>query len=479
MNMQIDSLTPPLSKSLEDVARLLDIPNDLADEAIAKYEAVAAWLSDEDSQLRQYEPELYPQGSFGLGTPIRPLKARDEFDIDLVCRLKIKKESTTQTDLKALVGDRLKADAELKKIRKERRRCWQLLYGERFHLDVLPAIPDAERPGTSILLTDKELVRWQFSNPIGYAEWFYARMAPQVTQLREAMAKAVSASVEEIPEWRVRTPLQCAVQLLKRHGDLRFSSDAEDRPTSIIITTLAARAYKGQPETYDALLQIVRKMPGFIENRNGKWWVANPVHAGENFADKWNEKGGRKETFERWLKAVDADLLAMREHDGRAAADIATRRFGLGSGDLQKIKPVSDVPAFADASHAAAVPWRVTSSGRVSVSAWIYPALRKGRRLWQLSPRGVPKHVALKFTAETNVSAPYEVYWQVVNTGQEAAAQRALRGEFTSEQKGAVRWETTAYAGTHWVEAFVVKDNVCVTRSGRKLVKAWHWSRAK
>ena len=88
MTSQLDSLAPQLSKSLEDVARLLDIPDDLADEAIAKYEAVAAWLSDEDSPLRQYEPELYPQGSFRLGTPIRPLKARDEFDIDLVCRLK-------------------------------------------------------------------------------------------------------------------------------------------------------------------------------------------------------------------------------------------------------------------------------------------------------------------------------------------------------------------------------------------------------
>jgi hypothetical protein len=28
--------------------------------------------------------------------------------------------------------------------------------------------------------------------------------------------------------------------------------------------------------------------------------------------------------------------------------------------------------------------------------------------------------------------------------------------------------------GTHWVEAFVVKDNTCVARSGRKLVKVWH-----
>ncbi|MGH9240808.1 MAG: nucleotide-binding domain-containing protein [Vicinamibacterales bacterium] len=91
-----------------------------------------------------------------------------------------------------------------------------------------------------------------------------------------------------------------------------------------------------------------------------------------------------------------------------------------------------------------------------------------------MRPKGVPKGVALKFTAETNVAAPYDVYWQVVNTGEEAAARRQLRGGFSEDQKGRVHWETTAYAGTHWVEAFVVKNGLCVARSGPKHVKVWN-----
>jgi hypothetical protein len=47
-----------------------------------------------------------------------------------------------------------------------------------------------------------------------------------------------------------------------------------------------------------------------------------------------------------------------------------------------------------------------------------------------------------------------------------------LRGEFYDSEGGqGVRWETTRYAGTHWVEAFVVKEGVCVARSGRKYVR--------
>ena len=463
-----------LTKGLEDVARLLDIPEDLADEAIARYEAVAAWLGEEDSPLRFYAPELYPQGSFRLGTPIRPLLANDEFDIDLVCRLQIGKESTTQEDLKKLVGDRLKASEDLKEIVKERRRCWQLVYSKRFHLDVLPAIPDAERPGTSILLTDKNLVRWQHSNPIGYANWFYDRMRQQLTQLRAVMAKDAEVSIEDIPEWRVRTPLQRAVQLLKRHRDLRFAADPDNRPVSIIITTLAAHAYRSHPQTYEALRQIVRDMPLFIENRNGKWWVANPVHPGENFADKWNEDPKKKAAFIAWLKIVETDLETMAARGGAAATDVATRKFGLGSGNLTALRPLSNVPGLADSSHQAPVGWPEVTRGYCRISAAVYPSLKKGRKLWELRPKGVPKGIALKFTARTNIASPYDVYWQVVNTGAEAAAQGQLRGGFEERQKGLMHWETTAYAGTHWVQAFVVKDGVCVARSERKYVKVWN-----
>lgn len=474
MTTLTDQLLNVLSKSLDDVARLLDIPEDVLEEATARYEAVASWLGDDDSPLTQYTPELYPQGSFRLGTPIRPLSTNDEFDIDLVCRLQIAKESTTQKVLKDLVGDRLKSNEELKRIIEARRRCWQLHYPGRFHLDVLPAIPDADGPGESILLTDTDLVRWQHSNPIGYANWFYDRMRPQVIRLREAIAKSTSASVEDVPEWRVRTPLQRAIQLLKRHRNLQFSSTADDCPASIIITTLAARAYRQEADTFTALLQIMQGMPGYIENRGGQWWVANPVHPPENFADKWNEKPERRLAFLQWLARVAADLNAMLADNGVRAADIAIRRFGIGSGSLEKLKPLSDVPALADASHAATAPWLMNLTRNCRVATWAYSARRNGKRLWQLRPKGVPKFVWLRFEAATNVPEPYEVHWQVVNTGREASAMKQLRGDFSAGQRGKVHWESTAYAGTHWVEAFVVKNGVCMARSGHVSVRVWH-----
>src|SRR6266446_9243628 len=83
-----------LEEALRNLAAALDIPPALYEAAVLRYTDVTAWLSAEDSPLVQYNPEIYPQGSFRLGTMVRPIFRPDEFDIDLVCRLIIQKERT-------------------------------------------------------------------------------------------------------------------------------------------------------------------------------------------------------------------------------------------------------------------------------------------------------------------------------------------------------------------------------------------------
>lgn len=344
-----------INELLEQNATALDIPEYIADEAVLRYEAVADWLAEQDSPLREYSPEIYPQGSFRLGTPIRPLGRGAEFDIDIVCRLAIPKDRTTQRELKRLVGDRLRADEDLAKILKEKRRCWTLSYPQKFHLDVLPAIPDPEATEESILLTDKELTRWQHSNPIGYADWFFGCMPAVLEEERSRLAKTTGVDIEEVPRWRVRTPLQRAIQLLKRHRDLRFKSDDVNRPASILITTLAAQAYEQERDLYSALLGAARTMGSLIENRNGTWWVANPAHPEENFADKWNESPEEKDFFLRWLRTVQTDLgSALAATNKGAATEAVARAFGGVSAT-----PVTavGVSALSDFSHADSSRW--------------------------------------------------------------------------------------------------------------------------
>lgn len=293
-----------LAELLQRIAQSLDIHESLYEEAVDKYTEVGEHLRSEDSPLHRFSPNIYPQGSFRLGTMIRPLTEKDEYDIDLVCRLRIEKQNMTQKELKDRVGDRLKDREDFRQILEERRRCWTLHFEDRFHMDVLPAIPDEDGPDDSILITDKELRLWQHSDPIGYAHWFWERMKLRAEEQLKSLAESLRMSVEHVPRWKVKTPLQRAVQILKRHRDMYFQDDPEDKPVSIIITTLAAKAYDNEANLYEALVGIVRDMPKHIENRNGIFWVENPVNSKENFADKWQDYPERRKKFFAWLHKV-------------------------------------------------------------------------------------------------------------------------------------------------------------------------------
>lgn len=474
-----------LSDLLRAIADDLDIPSYMYEDAVVKYTDVGVWLAQEDSELAQYEPDIFPQGSFRLGTMVRPINDSDEYDIDLVCHLKIKKENTTQQELKERVGKRLEAREDIKNILKPSRRCWVLDYAEPFHMDVLPVIPNVERLPNGILLTDTELRLWQFSNPIDYAEWFKEQMKVVLLEKRAAYAKRYEMSIEDVPEYEVKTPLQRVVQILKRHRDLYFQNDLGNRPISVIITTLAARAYRNQRDLHEALISVATTMHEYIEKRdNGEWWVENPVENGENFAHKWNEYPERHEAFFNWLERVRDDFVLASQTEsliksaaalapalGRNAVSRAAASLGIQTNTLMTKSATASapqVPALGTTTHCIAPVWPVSLQYQVSIRGTVYPGSKTSKTKWPLTKRPVPRDVWLRFEAKTNAPEPYEVRWQVVNTGQDAYAAGGLRGDEFESSNGAtkhIRWEATAYRGTHWIEAFVIRNGVCVGRS--------------
>jgi hypothetical protein len=307
-------LTPDRNQQLDDLLGTsiadFDIPDDVYQRAVARYSALGAWLSD----YWDASPDdgiVYPQGSFRLGTVVQPVNPADNYDIDLVCRRDISKTSTTQAALKADCGigiaSYIATAPDGTPTASEGKRCWTLDYPrEPFHIDVLPAIPNADGKPNAILLTDRELRAWQHSNPIDYAAWFHGTMRSEFLRARELVAKRMD--IADVPAWRVKTTLQRTVQALKRHRDLYFAENPDDKPASIIVTTLAALAYIGGGALYEVLAAVSSKMPDLIEVRSGVYWVANPVHPEENFADRWRDHPERAQRFFEWIAQAHVDF---------------------------------------------------------------------------------------------------------------------------------------------------------------------------
>lgn len=301
-----------LSKLLEQFAEDLDIPESRYLEAKKRYEGVGEWLGKEDSPLQAYAPEIYPQGSFSLGTVIKPVTNKDEYDIDLVCFLgKLKKNATSQVQLKKMVGDRLKANQTYKNLLDEEgRRCWTLNYANEFHMDILPAIPDDIVRAQGGLLSEAVLItdtrnadtEWPKSNPRGYVQWFKSRQEAVFVSMKKRLAGSIKASIDDVPEYKIKTPLQKAIQILKRHRDIFWERKKDTyKPISIIITTLAASLYKGQDNIYNVIHDVLTGINDDVIKQAGKFYISNPANPAENFADKWNEDSSLPKSFFDWI----------------------------------------------------------------------------------------------------------------------------------------------------------------------------------
>lgn len=492
---------------LESLADELDISPSKYQDAKERYDAVGRWVGDGE-RLKPRKPQIFPQGSFALGTAIRPIGDCD-YDVDSVCRVMGDPHELSQQELKGLVGTRLKENANYLRMldpKEGGRRCWTLRYadGSRFHLDMLPAIPDPNwnqlvQLGVpepiarhALLITDKtrwhDPADWCHTNPYGYAEWFKERMRVRFEEELRKVAAFKRVDVSEIKDFEVRTPLQRLVQLLKRHRDVRFDNDP-DRPISVIITTLAAKAYENEAEVADAILNVVPRMRELVQTRNGVYWVPNPVNPAENFADRWEKEPRKPVLFLEWLDAVERDHRNLLSGSGRRKMEtylaeaygehesaMALKRAGISSRTrLSKDGyGISEGRGRFDVSHRERPTWPTASTILpVGISARY---TRNGtKRSFVSDSTPLPKHSSLLFQASVPVEGPYDVFWQVVNTGREAEQANGLRGHILRSKAAGVggrneREESTLYTGSHWVQCYIVKGGVLVAKSAEFVV---------
>lgn len=514
------NFSPFSSEFLERLLEQVEVTQSQYEQAQSAYKSLGEWLKRPKSELLRRDPNVYVQGSFRLGTAIRPSSPDGDLDIDVVCEINGSKSEDTQRLVKKYVGYEVKsyADAHRIKLDEPGNRCWTLLYadGSKFHMDVLPAIPDtksrrllleqrnldAQWTDTSLAITDqrdpnfdKISLDWPHSNPKGFANWFAEQGGDVFRERRQAIFEAdqggVFESVNDVPMFRVKSPLQGVVQLLKRHRDMMFEHRSDEKPISIIIATLAAKSYGSENDLASALFAVLFSMDRHIEDRDGVAWVQNPADPLENFADKWELEPKLEDCFYEWLEQARDDFETIAgASSGAALPSYLAERMGTGFskalresvGTIQK-----NVPAFATnsftvrpvpeiiqlAPHRKPVIWaqHPTATGQVEIVE-----ARAGRSRWRSvrfrsGDKPLPKGCDLRFRAITTVAKPFNVYWQATNTGPEAEGkgQAGLRGEIDddrTEAGGLVRKESTAYTGSHSIECFIVKDDCLVARSG-------------
>jgi hypothetical protein len=293
-----------LDSVFEQVCVAVQLTQPQFDDVTQKYGAIGRWLADPASGLYLYDPVIYPQGSMRLGTTIRPWSG-EEFDLDIVCQLHYC-DGHGPSYVYELVAGRLRDHATYRAILEPKTRCLRINYVGNFHLDIIPACPNG---GAAIKIPDRALATWCPSNPVGFADWFFARCQYRRLLLKEASIQPLPSNVPAEHKY----PLQRAVQLLKRHRDSFFGGNL-DAARSILLTTLAAQAYEGEESLTLALDGIVDGILEFVSAFAGIPEVPNPTKPQENFARGWNSETYPQ--FVEYLQSLRSHLDQLMQGEG-------------------------------------------------------------------------------------------------------------------------------------------------------------------
>jgi len=350
---------------LLQIAQYLDISPSDYKIAQDRFNAVKSWLETGDYNSG-YLPDVYLQGSFRLGTVVRPYRADKDgnFDIDQVCELTKFSSHKSSEVLKNDIGDRLKENDDYNRmLDDEGKRCWTIEYASSegrpgFHIDVLPAFDSENGYQHDIDITHKEddKYTWSTSNPKGYYYWFKSKntfssefINIQKKEIYESN-RNLYQDLEDVPKQLYRTPLQRAIQIMKRHRDVYFAKKGY-KPISIIITTISTQVHTNPNiiGIIDEFLEYVisrndflikngyLEKDGILDYEQDKWSIPNPVDAEktseeiENFADKWNLKPELPEAFFNWIYQLKRDFTGFKKSGVSDDLYLRTKTFGTGS----------------------------------------------------------------------------------------------------------------------------------------------------
>ena len=328
------------SQDLEKLVSGIDITPTMYNNAVNKYQALGKFFEENG-----VECDIYPQGSFALGTVIRPLKTGKEsdYDLDFICLVKSLKRETDPRKLKDLIGDLLKGNKIYSEKLTEHEKCWTLNYSEinnvGFNIDIIPATFD-DFNSNFIFITDKNFESgesiWIKSNPKDYTDWFLTINSkyPKDDE-KNNFIKSIQNTVEELPELFERTSLQRVIQILKLHRDHYYTKRNKEKKKviSAIITTICAQIAQNTNfiflNTEELLKHIINELRIYsqynllpenefdqrykskkvIKKSYDKWEIENPVNPDDNLADSWNEDTEKAELFFDWVNCVNEEFI--------------------------------------------------------------------------------------------------------------------------------------------------------------------------
>ncbi|MEP0174597.1 MAG: cyclic GMP-AMP synthase DncV-like nucleotidyltransferase [Paraglaciecola sp.] len=392
--------------------------------------------------------EAIPQGSYAHRTIIKPTAKKKVFDADVVVYLK-PIDGWEAKDYIEQIYKTFNASKHYQGKVSRQTRCVKLNYAGEFHIDIVPCIR------SKFLFTETENVCNRLTNEfescssIEFSKW-----------VRKKNAVAGNNNLIK------------AIRLCKYLRDFKQTFSVK----SILLTTLLASRITLSEELFGtdsfkdlpmALKTLFNRLDEWLDEQDEMPIVNNPVDDDENFNRHWDED--KFQNFKKQVKKYNGWInTAYHEMDKEESIKGWRKVFGDKFAPEATAKAVEKQKSLP--SHCERLRWPMANSPqKLNVKA----VLQKDKSSVSIGDLAayntIPKHHWIRFNVKDTLDHQTSIFWQVVNTGSEAANDDCLRGKFF--QGSTIHKESTLYRGTHWVEAVAVRQGVCIARSGPIVVK--------
>ena len=308
--------------------------------------AVNSYLKD---NLTGYQ-KMERQGSYALGTLIKPVDDNDEYDADI----QIVMNPNPEWDAKVYVNEirrTLKQNQNYADKLSLKTRCVTVDYAGDFHLDVVPRVT---RDGKHYVCNriDND---FEETDGTGYRDWFNERNRMTGGNLKRV------------------------VRLLKYLRDHKSNYTAK----SILLTTLAGNTMEESDEgteavrtIADTLVTVLTRMDQFLQQHPEMPQIRNPVLLTETFNRQWDQtqyanfrnrihshaqtakdawEASSEDAIELWRSLFGDNFGKEASDEGKGSASLQTPPSGSGGGQSAM---VPSLPVRPRSQYAAAAPMK-------------------------------------------------------------------------------------------------------------------------
>ena len=407
-----------------------------------RVEVVTNFIKSSDS-FKSAFIDAIPQGSYAHRTIIKPTAKNKVFDADVVLYLKPIKGWEAKDYIEEVYRTFNASSLYQGKVSRQTR-CVKLNYAGEFHIDIVPCVRKTVLLSTSEYVCNRLTNEYESCSSIEFSEW-----------VRDKNTVAGNNNLIK------------AIRLCKYLRDFKQTFSVK----SILLTTLLAKQIRWSEEMFGtdefkdlplAFKTLFNRLDEWLGEQDEMPVVDNPIDSTENFNRHWDEK--KFQNFKTQVKKYNSWInYAYHEMDKNESIKAWRKIFGDNYAPDFVLKVTNREAPLP--SHCEKLKWPTTATlAKLSVKA----VVQKGKHSTSVGDLAtynvIPKHHWVRFNIKDSLDSQTDVYWQVVNTGAEAANDKCLRGEFFLG--GAIHKESTRYKGTHWVEAVAVKKGICIARSG-------------